>query len=702
MDRAGSGASSTAGAAQANRRAGRPGADRALRSAADQSSGVASLLALATGSSRDHAAAEPGSANGGSPGRHRRASGAPLTSAGPNTIIGLKLLSGGTVLDVSPSGPVIARRERRHSLRSNTFVPVLGWRDRWLIAALSLGWLASLADFWAWWLEPSHRVGLFGLIVNSAVLMYMSCFPSFFVAVANRLRKVSPGISIPLLRVAFAVTRAPSEPWEVARSTLTAMLDQDFPYAYDVWLCDEKPTEEIFDWCIGHGVRIATRKTTDRYHRLTWPRRTRCKEGNLAHFYDRWGYHYYDVVAQLDCDHKPARTYLAEIVRPFSDPAIGYVAAPSVCDTNAAASWSARGRLHREATFHGPAQLGHNDGLAPVCIGSHYAVRTLALREIGGLGPELAEDFSTTFLLNAAGWHGAFAIDAEAHGDGPNTFGAMLVQEFQWSRSLTTVLLGLVPRHLRHLPWLLRLRFLYALSYYLLLALTTLLGATLAPIAAAAGLPWMNVNYLTFLAHWWSISVWLLLIALLLRRRGLWRPTGAPIVSWENWLYALTRWPYIAWGVCAGILYRLRPRPLTFKVTPKGASGLEPLPARIMAPYFVLVTASAAAALVGERSQNVPGYVFLSILSALTYGIVLALVPLLHARESAAAAGVSFGRALRVTAAGPLVLASIALLLTAAAILAFPAYFLHTLGVLPGVTGHQLRFPGFGPHPFGW
>jgi cellulose synthase (UDP-forming) len=116
------------------------------------------------------------------------------------------------------------------------------------------------------------------------------------------------------------------------------------------------------------------------------------------------------VVSQLDCDHVPSPTYLSEMVRPFSDPAVGYVAAPSVCDANAGSSWAARGRLHREATFHGAFQLGHSGGWAPACIGSHYAVRTRALRDIGGIGPELAEDFSTSFLFNAAGWQGAFAI----------------------------------------------------------------------------------------------------------------------------------------------------------------------------------------------------------------------------------------------------------------------------------------------------
>jgi cellulose synthase/poly-beta-1,6-N-acetylglucosamine synthase-like glycosyltransferase len=672
-----------------------------------QSTGLSTLLALARpdqpvkpgrhrGPDAAPAVAPPLPAPG--PGIDDRGPSPAMNYGEPGTLTDLRRLSDGMVLEISAAGPLLADVDRpRRRLRRSTFASALRPRHRVMIALLSLCWLACLADFWAWWLEPEHRAASpFGLALNSAVLAYVSCFPVFFVLASNRLRKVNPAVSIPLLRVAFVVTRAPSEPWEMAQSTLSAMLAQDFPFDYDVWLCDEQPTEEIFDWCVSHGAKLSTRSGIQRYHRETWPRRTRCKEGNLAFFYDRWGYHYYDVVAQLDCDHKPSPTYLAEMLRPFSDPAIGYVAAPSVCDANAAGSWSARGRLHKEATFHGPLQLGHSDGLAPACIGSHYAVRTRALRDIGGLGPDLAEDFSTTFLLNAAGWHGAFAIDAEAHGEGPNTFAAMLVQEFQWSRSLTTVLLGLVPRYLQILPWRLRMRFLYATLFYVLVASTTFIGVMLAPAAAVTGMPWIKVNYLTFLLHWWSISACLWLITLLLRRRGMLRPPDAPLVSWENWLYALSRWPYIAWGVCAAVLHRLRPRQLTFKVTPKVAGELEPLAARIMMPYFVISLVSSSGAIVGELFTNAVGYVFLSLFGAATYALVATVVPVLHAREAAAGASIPFTTAVRATVRGPLVLAALAFVPVCVAAALYPVYVIHVFGTM------HFGIPGLGAHAFGW
>jgi len=625
----------------------------------------------------------PGPPTNGSPGRkHRKLAPRVADASSAALAADLHQLSGGSVRKISASGPVLAAHPPRRRLRRTTFTPALGLRARVLIAVLSVCWAAGFADFWVWWFAPAHRTSTAGLAINSIILVYLTCYPAFFVIAVNRLRCVSRSVEVPMLRVALVVTRAPAEPWDIARSTLCAMKNQDFPLPYRVWLCDESPTAEILDWCAAHQVTVATRESAvAEYHRDTWPRRTKCKEGNLAHFYDRWGYRDYDVVVQLDCDHRPSPTYLTEMTRPFADPAVGYVAAPSICDANAASSWAARGRLYREAMFHGAFQLGHSDGWAPACIGSHYAVRTSALRDIGGIGPELAEDFSTSFLLNSAGWHGVFAINAEAHGDGPNTFAAMLVQEFQWSRSLSAILLGLVPRNLRRLPWSLRMRFMYALFFYLLLVISTLGGLVLAPIAAVTGKPWIHVNYFAFLLHWWAISLWLLLITLLLRRKDLLRPHRAPVLSWENWLYTLVRWPYIAWGIYSAVVRRLRPRPVTFKVTPKGAGGLEKLPARLLLPYLFISVGSAAAALYGEASNDAVGYVFLCIAGGCIYSAVCVAVPLLHATEAGARCGVPIRISIYRTSLRPLIAGCISLVPVCLALVLYPAYALHILGL---------------------
>lgn len=587
----------------------------------------------------------------------------PVRESGPDEDI--LAVSRGNVVRVRPGGPVFGLPKPERVIGESIFVPTLAARDRALVAVLSVGWLICFIVLWLWWLEPDHRAGTFGFVVNSAVLLYLTCVPAYFIVAVAYLRQVDPAVEVPAVRIAFVVTRAPSESWSTARNTLMAMLAQDCVVPYDVWLCDEAPDDEVRTWCADNGVRLSTRFGVPEYHRDTWPRRTKCKEGNLAYFYDHWGYQDYDVVAQLDCDHVPAPTYLSAMVRPFTDPAVGYVAAPSVCDLNAENSWAARGRLYREATWHGPIQLGHNVGLAPMCIGSHYAVRTAALSDIGGLGPELAEDFSTTFLLNSAGWQGCFAIDAFAHGEGPLTFADMLTQEFQWSRSLTTLLFDLFPPHLRRLGLGLKLRFVFALCYYPLLTGSTAAGLALPVIAAVTGVPWVRVNYLVFLAHMGSLSLWLILLALLFRRRGLMRPQSAPLISWENWLFTFTRWPYVGLGILCAVIQKVRPRQLTFRVTPKGGAGVQHLPARLTAPYTVISLALSLAALIGEQSTRAVGYVLLCILGATCYCVVGLALPLLHVKEAGRAFGLPAAAALRTAwvaiATGMAVIAPLAL-----------------------------------------
>lgn len=566
----------------------------------------------------------------------------------------LQLMSGGNVVAISPIGPTLrGRRAPSRPFQPDTFVSTLAPADRVLVAGLTAGWVASVAWFWLWWLQPGHWTSWLGLVACSVVPLYFSLEPLGFLFSANRLRHVDRTRPVPALRVAFLVTRAPSEPWAVARTTLSAMLAQEYPHSYDVWLCDEQPSRETVDWCADHGVLISTRFGVPGYNLDDWPRRKKCKEGNLAYFYDHHGYENYDVVVQLDCDHVPTTGFLTEVVRPFGDPAVGYVADPSVCDRNEADTWSGRGRLHREAYWHGPVQLGHGSGLAPIIVGSHCAYRTAALEEIGGIGPELLEDLSTSFLLHSAGWQGAFADSAEAHGNGPLTFQAMLVQEFQWTRSLTTLMYRLVPPHLRRLGWRLRLRFLYALLFHTAMLTTIGVGLVLAVTGAVTGAG-TTVNPVTVLLYWVAISVWLGVLTAVLRWRGLLRPARAPVLSWENVLYRLTRWPFIAWGVCAATLQLFRPRPITIKVTPKAADGLERLPVRLVMPYVVTSVALGVGAALGAS-----GWALVCLLGAAMYVVVPFAVCLLHATESARTAGVGLRRAVGETVVAPLLVSAL-------------------------------------------
>ena len=139
------------------------------------------------------------------------------------------------------------------------------------------------------------------------------------------------------------------------------------------------------------------------------------------------------------------------MVPPFANPRVGYVSAPSICDSNATESWSARGRLYLEGALHGPLQAGYTGGVT--------AVYRISLR-----GPHkspqgnrrarsrISRSHSTSLIMNSGGWRGVHAFNAIAHGEGPATFPYLAVQEFPWSRSLVTILLRYTKRYIGPLP----------------------------------------------------------------------------------------------------------------------------------------------------------------------------------------------------------------------------------------------------------
>lgn len=550
-------------------------------------------------------------------------------------------LSGGWVADIDPSGPVLAQQPERivQNADPDLFIPALSRRAQRALNLLSVLWLGTVIVFGVWWFQPEHVGTRLGLVLNSVVVAFMLLLPAAFVSRLRHIRRVDPTIPLPDLRVAMITTRAPSEPFSEVRPTLEAMLAQDTDVPYDVWLADESPTDDILEWCEAHGVHVSTRAGIEKYHRAEWPRRTRCKEGNLAYFYDSHGYADYDVVAQFDCDHVPEPGYLEAILRPFSDPAVGYVAAPSMCDANRADSWAGRGRLYAEAMVHGAHQASHNGGLTPTCIGSHYAVRTAALARAGGLGPELAEDFSTSYVIRLTGADGAFALDARAHGQGPPTFAAMVTQEFQWCRSLVVLLFGLVRRTLGVFGLRLHIRFLFALSIMPVMGLMAGAGFLIAPAAVIFNQQWMSMNLLVFLLLTSLVSLPLVAMMWVLRRADLLRPNDIPLINWESGLFQLVRWPYVVHGLFAGLQQLALRRQVNFRVTPKGSTGVEPISVKVVLPYHLLSLAMTGIGVWGVLAERVVGYAGLTLLGAVIYGFVSFFVPWMHLRELPAGVG---------------------------------------------------------------
>lgn len=86
---------------------------------------------------------------------------------------------------------------------------------------LNLGmalWACSAVIFYVWWFEPDHIVAPVDFIFNTLVISWPIVMPGYAFFFVRRLKKPNPALGIPEeWRVACVVTKAPSEPWEVAR-----------------------------------------------------------------------------------------------------------------------------------------------------------------------------------------------------------------------------------------------------------------------------------------------------------------------------------------------------------------------------------------------------------------------------------------------------------------------------------------------------
>lgn len=537
------------------------------------------------------------------------------------------------ILSAADDRPEAFADRRPYNRPRAALVPLLSPAQRVELAFAISAWALAYLYFWLWWLDPAHITSIGRFVFASLPFAWLTLMPVYFFTVFVGSRKPAGAAQLPEgSRVAMVVTKAPSEPFEVVARTLEAMIAQ--PYPHDNWLADEDPSAETLAWCAAHSVRVSTRKGVDAYQRQDWPRRVRCKEGNLAYFYDHFGYRLYDFVVQMDADHVPSRHYLERMLAPFSDPRIGYVSAPSICDRNAGESWAARARLYAEASMHGPLQAGYTGGWAPLCIGSHYAVRTEALEAIGGLGPELAEDHSTTLMMNAGGWRGVHAIDAIANGDGPRNFVDLATQEFQWARSLVTILLRYSPALVPLLPARLRFQFLFCQFWYPLYSSIWALLFLMPVVALLSREHFADVTYYDFLVHYAPMSIVLLCMIYRWRAGGWLRPMNARVLSWEEILFVLAKWP---WSLL-GTIYALRDfftgSFVDFRVTPKGKGTVEPVPMRVIAPYAAISLGSAAPVLLLDDVGPASGFYIFAIVNALLYAGLVVVILVRHRIEN--------------------------------------------------------------------
>ena len=96
----------------------------------------------------------------------------------------------------------------------------------------------------------------------------------------------------------------------------------------------------------------------------------------------------------------------------------------------------------------------------------------------------------------------------------------------------------------------------------------------------------------------------------------------APVLSWEacsSSTFAGRGWPSASATRSSAIHWK----EVAFRVTPKAVNQVRPLPHRVVVPYIVIVAAEAGATLLVEHPGAAIGYVYLALLAAFSYVLVI-------------------------------------------------------------------------------
>src|SRR5581483_9302207 len=141
----------------------------------------------------------------------------------------------------------------------------------------------------------------------------------------------------------------------------------------------------------------------------------------------------HDLIVAVDADTLFAPGTLAELVRPFADPAVGAVAGNAKVGNRRSllGLWQ---HVDYVTGFNLDRRVYDLLGCMPTVPGAVGAFRKGPLLEIGGFSSDtLAEDTDVTIALSRRGWRVVYEEEARGFTEVPGSLGGLWRQRYRWS-----------------------------------------------------------------------------------------------------------------------------------------------------------------------------------------------------------------------------------------------------------------------------
>lgn len=384
------------------------------------------------------------------------------------------------------------------------------------------------------------------------------------------------------LRVAFITTYVPaSEPLNMLRSTLRAMVKADYPH--DTWLLDEGNDPEARRLCVELGVKHFSRKDITKYNKGPGSLfAAKTKGGNHNAWYDAVGKRY-DIVAQIDTDFIPRRDFLTKTLGYFRDPTVAFVGTPQIYG-NGKQSWIAQGAAEQTFSFYGPILQGLFGKEMTLLIGANHVIRVRALKRVNLYSAHLTEDLLTGMKLHAGRWRSVYVPEPLAIGEGPSTWKAYFNQQMRWAHGCMDVYF----RHSRTLLPTMRgnnaFRYFWLQQHYFS-GLAMVMGIVLLTLYCFFGIAPTDMTFRQYVFFYLPVVLWQMLVSLWLQRFNV-RPDLESGLLLKGKLVSIAAWPVYFLAFIGAV----RGKHLTFKVTPKGSQQkltVEPV-LQLFRPHLIL------------------------------------------------------------------------------------------------------------------
>lgn len=300
-----------------------------------------------------------------------------------------------------------------------------------------------------WWFQPQHiptNTSIFLPVISimNYILFVLLTYVVFFGLILRlgawftawfmkRPKNIKPQEN---LKVAFITCYVPGkEPLKMLEKTLISMRDNE--YKHDTWVLDEGRDPEVQKLAKRLGINYFSRQGIAQYNLRRGLFRRKTKAGNLNSWRNEFE-NDYEIIAQIDMDHKPHKKFLKSLLGYFTDPQVGYVGIPQVYKNTR--NWIAKGASEQTHFYYGPIQQGSYGSHMPFLIGTSHLYRVVAMQDIGGYAPTISEDYLTGFRFVNKGWKGVYVPKILARGLGPTSWADYFNQQMRWSYGLYEIL----------------------------------------------------------------------------------------------------------------------------------------------------------------------------------------------------------------------------------------------------------------------